>query len=179
MNNSNPVLINCLEVAKIIAQNRRYIGIEHQELFYMDKFIKPKFLIIVDKRLHVYIIGDKDKGSSYNLLNVEGFSTTRMVMSITKLKQEINATIQENKTLFLPDSLGQRIIYINPDYDKNILQDDDIYIFNRQDHKGSFLGKSKWTIDTNLFNVYEPEYTLTAWDILGEVFNEVREETDD
>lgn len=172
---NNPIVRTCFEICHVINEkDRNWESRPHVELFYLDNFKTPSFLMIVDKQLHVYIIGDKAKGRTYNIINIEGFFAEHYTMSKTNLRSKIYQEAKDSaKNLYLPECLCQRIIFINPNYKTNILKEEDIYIFNRQGIKGTLFTKSTWSIGIDMYSVNQPEYETTAGDILKAIFTEI------
>lgn len=170
---NNHLVRQCFEICHVINDtDRNWQSKPHIELFYLDYFKRPYFLMIVDKQLHVYIIGDEAKGRSYNIINIEGYSGNHMTMAKGALKKMIYDDAVAEKDLYLPPSFSQRIIFIKPSYDKGQILDEDIYAFNRQEIKGHLFYKSTWSIGPDIYSVSQPEYETNAHEILNAIFEE-------
>lgn len=161
--------------------DRNWEPIEHNEFHFINNFKNPYFLMVVDKQVHVYLIGEKDKGKTYNILNIEGNNTELFTLAKTGLIKEITDTLKESQEQFLPSPLSQRILYINkirkPVYDElTYHQNTEIYIFNRTDKNDKILRKSKWTLGTDIYSAALPEYTTSVNEILKECLKEMEED---
>lgn len=171
----NPVVRECFELCHIIDNERNWQSVPHVHLYYLDAFKKPYFLYIIDKQIHVYIIGDKSKGMSYNVINIEGMMSQHYCINKSKLRQLIYNSANDVKQLYLPESNYQRIIFIKPDYDTNTLNDNHIYVFNKFSHSAKstiFHNSSTWTIGHNVYDVNQREYSTNAYKILAAIFAE-------
>ena len=170
---NNRLVRNAFEICHIINEtDRNWQSKPHIELFYLDNFKRPYFLMVVDKQLHVYVIGDKAKGKTYNIIGIEGFSAEHYTMSKGDLRNKIYQDAKESRQLYLPEGFNQRIIFVKPDYDMHSLSDKDIYCFNRQSISGTLFSKSTWSIGPNVYSVTQPEYNTTASSILQAIFTE-------
>ena len=169
---NNPLVKQALELSHIITDERDWKSVPNLELFYLDRFKKPSFLCIVNKLYHVYIIGEREKGQSYNILEVDGFTTTHLTISKGELKKHLLDVAKETKDLYLPETLSQRLIYIKPNYDENVISDDDIYIFNRQEDTGTLFTPSKWSMGVDIYSTSNREFRTSGNDIIKAVFEE-------
>lgn len=116
---------------------------QHPELNYIIKhFLDPHIIVVISTQIHVYIIGEKEKRSSYFMINIEGFNSDFMVMKKNELTKLIKDTI--SKDLFIPKSYCERLIYMDK---KNT------YIFNRQSIKGTLFTRSEWTMGTDIYDM--------------------------
>lgn len=161
--------------------DRAWESVDHNEFHFLDSFKNPYFLMVVDKQVHVYLIGDKNKGKTYNILNIEGNNTELLTLSKSGLIKEITDTLKDSQEQFLPSPLSQRILYINkvhkPVYDElTYHQNTEIYIFNRTDKNDKILRKSKWTLGTDIYSAALPEYTTSVNEILKECLKEMEED---
>lgn len=170
---NNRIVRNAFEICHIINDtDRNWQSKPHLELFYLDNFKRPYFLMIIDKQLHVYVIGNKSKGLAYNIIGIEGFSAEHYNMSKGELKKKILQDAKESRKLYLPEGFNQRIIFIKPDYEMQSLSDKDIFCFNRQSINGTLFSKSTWSLGPDVYSVTQPEYDTTASDILKEILDE-------
>lgn len=160
----NPSTYKHFRAAHIINDSdRQYKPVAHPEYPFISAFKDPKFLVIISKRIHVYIIGEKaaGKGKRYNIINIEGFSADHMTLTKSNLTGLIKKTVSEK--LFLPYSYQDRIIYMH---------DEELFIFNRQDIKGTIFSKSEWTLGINIYDASIKSYKTNAWDILKAIYGE-------
>ena len=164
----NPNVYKNLKAAHVISDDRPWKAKAHPEYPFLKFFFDPRFIIIISKQIHVYIIGDKEKGNKYHILNLEGYHADHMVINKNELTKLIKDTV--NTKLFLPNSFYDRIIYMH---------DEELFIFNRVTslHLSMFTSKSKWTVGADvIYNVdYEStisERNTNAYEILKEIYNE-------
>lgn len=170
---NNRLVKNAFEICHILNDtDRNWQSKPHIELFYLDNFKQPYFLMIIDKQLHVYVIGEKSKGQTYNIIGIEGFSSEHYTLSKGEFKNKIKKDANENRKLYLPEGFNQRIIFIKPDYNRNMLTDDNIFCFNRQSANGTLFTSSTWSLGPNVYSVTQSEYKTSANDILNEIFKE-------
>lgn len=174
VSNNNSLVNACLDISHITNDSdRNWFPKSHPELYYLDKFKKPNFLIVIEKQIHVYIIGEKDKGKTYNIIEVEGFTSTHLNITKSELRSRIIDAAREDKELYLPSNSHQRIIFIKPDYANSIIDDEDcLFVFNRQSQKGTILNKAKWSFGTDIYSPDVKSYTTYAYHILTAIFEE-------
>jgi len=139
-------------------RDRNWKAKQHDEYIFLKAFTNPKFLIIIEKQIHIYIIGDKFDKRKYNIINLEGHHADHMVLSKNELIGEIKATYKNDT--FLPANLYERIIYID---------NGSIGIFNRFCGKGTLFSKSEWTVGVDMYSMDAPRYTKSGHDILKEI----------
>lgn len=167
----------CLQICHILNDSdRNWQPIEHTELFYAESFVNPYYLMIVDKQIHVYLIGEKDKGKTYNVLNIEGFNYEKLTLAKSAIIKHITDNIKDSQKQFLPSPASQRILYINKQRDNTETVENNIYIFNRKDTDDNILKRnSKWSIGQDNYAADQPEYTASVSEILKECFKELEE----
>lgn len=169
--NHREILSDCLKACHVLNEyDRNWQPIQHSEFHFLDDLKYCSFLEIIDKQIHVFLIGERSKGRTYNILNIEGNSSNLLILSKGDLIKHIKNEIKKVDLLYLPEAFGQRIIYIKPDYVNNIYE---TFIFNRQEMNNKMLKKSKWTFGTDIYSVNQPEYETRAEDILKEILGEV------
>ena len=158
----NPDTYKHFRAAHIINDSdRQYKPIAHPEYPFINAFKDPRFLIVISKQIHVYIIGEKSKGKRYNIINIEGFSADHMTLTKSLLTNLIKTTVSEK--LFLPYSYQDRIIY---------MYREELFIFNRQDIKGTIFSKSEWSLGINIYDASIKTYKTNAWEILKAIYEE-------
>lgn len=159
----NPDTYNSFRAAHIINDlDRNWKAKEHSEYPFISKFTNPYFLIIIEKQIHVYIIGEKFKEKSYNILNIEGYNADHMIMTKGELIDNISKTIKEK--VYLPPNFSERIIFI---------KNNKLFVFNKVTFKGNIFSKAAyWSIGTDIYSVDNPTYKLSAYDILKEINKE-------
>ena len=174
------ILFQCPDVYPIVyamhvlSEDRQWIAKEHKEFPFIKYFTDPKFIVIIDKQIHIYIVGDADKKKSSSvrykrhIINLEGYHADYMVLSRNELSAKIKETAKEK--LFLPDGFYDRIIYMHKD---------ECAVFNRVTALNSpmFTTKSKWTVgaDTIYDATFESkvkEKNTNAYEILNEIYAE-------
>lgn len=141
--------------------DRNWTAREHKEYPFIKAFSNPSFLVIINKQIHVYIIGDNFKQRNYNIINIEGFNSNHMIMSKGELKKHIKESVKEK--VFLPDNGNERIIFI---------KNEKIYIFNRVGFKRDMFSKSEWTFGTDIYSMDTPRYETSANEILTNICDE-------
>ena len=151
-----------LWVANVISDERFWGAVEHKELTFMRYFLDPRFLIIVESQIHVYIIGDPVAKNAYNIINIEGFHVDHFVISKQQLREEIKSAVSEPR--FLPDAYVKRIIFMH---------DQDLYVFNRFDDK-KLLSKTQWTIGTDIYDANAKGYSISINDLFREIEDEFK-----
>ena len=148
----------------------------HSEYPWITAFTNPYFLMVVDKQVHVYVIGNKDKGKTYNVLNIEGYSCEHWTLAKSGIIKNITDSIKESQRQFLPSPISQRIMLLTPWREGYSMKfEDNIYIFNRQARDDNMLKKSKWSIGLDIYSTNQPEYTTSVAEILKECFKELEE----
>ena len=163
---------NALELSHILSEERQWVATPHLELFYLDRFKRPTFLCVVDKIYRVYIIGEREKGQSYNVLEVDGFTTTHLTISKGELKKRMLQVAKETRDQYLPDTFSQRLIYIKPNYTFGTISDEDIYIFNRLEDTGTLFTPSKWSMGIDIYSTENREYKTSGNGIVKAIFTE-------
>lgn len=167
----NPNVKPLFSAAHIISKERNYGPKAHPEYPFLKNFFDPKFIVIISKQIHVYIIGDKDKGKNYHIINIEGYHADHLVISLKELTKVIKNTVSEK--LFLPNNFYDRIIYMH---------NDELFIFNRVNalNCNMFTGKSKWTYGNSASTIYDVDYESTiserntdAWKILDQIYDTI------
>ena len=141
--------------------DRNWQARRHDEYPFISAFSNPKFLSVINKQIHIYIIGDTFKKRNYNILNIEGFSANHMILSKGELKNHIKENVKEK--VFLPDNGNERIIFIS---------DDNMYIFNRMGFKRDMYAKAEWTFGTDIYSMDVPKYNTSATEILNNICDE-------
>lgn len=169
--NINPKVESLFRAAHIISDERRYSAKSHPEYSFLKYFFDPKFIVIISKQIHVYIIGDKDKGKTYHIINIEGYHADHVVLGFKELTGIIKQTV--NEKLFLPNNFYDRIIYMH---------DEELFIFNRVNalNCNMFTTKSKWTFGTRADTIYDVDYEATinerntsAYKILDQIYDTI------
>lgn len=167
--NSN--LVPQFRAAHIITDERQYTAKPHPEYPFLKYMFDPKFIIIISKQIHVYLVGDKDKGKKYHIINIEGYHADHLVIGLRELTKLIKTTV--NEKLFLPNNFYDRIIYIH---------NEELFIFNRVDKLSCsmFTSKSKWTFGNRADTIYDVDYEATinerntsASDILEQIYDTI------
>ena len=169
----NPKIKPLFAASHIISDERRYKQKGHPEYPFLKHFFDPSFIVIISQQVHVYLVGDKDKGRKYHIINIEGYHADHMVITLGELTNYIKNTVDEK--LFLPNNFYDRIIYMHGEK---------LFIFNRVNalNCSMFTGKSKWTYGTQADTIYDVDYESTinerntnARTILKQIYNEIEE----
>lgn len=169
----NPKAEPLFRVAHIISDERQYSAKGHPEYPFLKYFFDPKFIVVISKQIHVYLVGDKDKGKKYHVINIEGYHADHMVVALRELTGIIKKTV--NEKLFLPNNFYDRIIYIH---------NGELFIFNRVNalNCSMFTGKSKWTFGTRADTIYDVDYeatisekNTTAYKILDQIYDTIEQ----
>lgn len=167
----NPYFERNLRLAHITNNtDRNWKPVEHKEYYFTDMFNDANFVIVINKQIHVYIIGDITKNRTRIVLNVEGNTTNVWNLNKKELVDKIADTINEAKDEFLPLGIVQRIIFLG--------SNDNNCVFNRYAINDNLLRKSKWTIGVDMYNASNPQYDTNARQILQACLKEVDLEDD-
>ena len=162
----NPISELGLRAAHVIEYpDRDWKPRAHPEYPFLKYFFYPKFIVIVSQQIHVYIIGEKEKGNKWHIINLEGFHADHFVMSQRELTHLIKATVSVK--IFMPDNIYDRIIYIDGE---------ELFIFNRL-NCNMFTSKSKWSIGAAAIYDVDSEAKIkerntNAYEILNEIYKE-------
>ena len=167
----NPKLYPIFKASHVISDDRPWMAKAHPEYNFIKYFFDPSFIVIISKQIHIYIVGDKDKGKTYHIINLEGYHADHLVMGLRELTGLIKETV--NSKLFLPNNFYDRIIYMH---------DEELFIFNRVSalNCSMFTSKSKWTFGTRADTIYDVGYesnikekNTNASQILDEIYKEI------
>ena len=58
----NPNIKSLFAASHIISEERNYTANAHPEYPFLKYFFDPSFIVIISQQIHVFLIGDKDKG---------------------------------------------------------------------------------------------------------------------
>lgn len=172
----NPMTERLFRACHIISKDRPYVAKVHMEYPFLKYFNDPHFIVIISKQIHVYIIGDKDKGKSYHILNIEGYHADHMVINFKELTSMIKLSV--NQKLFLPNNFYDRIIYMHIGENAH----EELFIFNRVTalNCNMFTSKSKWTFGTRADTIYDVAYeekisekNTSASEILEQIYDTI------
>ena len=171
ISNNKELTISCLTACHILnSSDRNWKPIQHGEFHFLEEFKYCSYLILIDKQIHLYLLGNRSKGRTYNILNIEGFSCEHFILSKSDLIQLIKEESKATDKLYLPEGFSQRVIYLQPDYTNNTCKS---YIFNREASDSTLFRKSKWSLGTNIYSADQPEYTTKCDTILKEILGEL------
>lgn len=165
----NPSLEIFFKAANIIAKDRNWKPVQHNEIGFIHKFVNPKFLIVVETQIHVYLFGDAyideyGKSKGFHVYTIDGFNCKHTAFDCKKLLDEIRRTVRSER--FLPEGYMYRIIYMD---------NNNVYIFNKIDGKNNLFGKAPWSIGTNMYDIEVPTYETTADNIIKECYKHIEE----
>lgn len=170
--NINPYTEPQFRAAHIINDgDRNWKPKAHPEYPFLKYFFDPKFIVIISKQIHVYLVGDKDKGRTFHIINIEGYHSDHMVMALGDLTKLIKDSVSEK--LFLPNNMYDRIIYMHGE---------ELFIFNRVTalNCNMFTSKSKWTFGTTADTIYNVDYeakisekNTSAYKILEQIYDTI------
>lgn len=164
ISNHREMLIKILKDLKIPIEESE----QHSELYFLDFFKECAFLQIIDKQITIYFIGTRYKGKKYNILKITGNTCMLQVLSKNEL---INQIVEEQKITekeYLPLPFAQRIVFINPEYDKDKYKP---FVFNRMTFDEKMFRKSDWSIGTNMYSL-DNTYRLHGTTILKNMLND-------
>ncbi len=165
----NPALEIFFRAAHIINdKDRNWKPVEHNEIGFIHKFMNPKFLVIVENQIHVFLFGDpyidefgKERG--FHVYVIDGFNCKHTAVDKKKLIEEIKFITSQER--FLPDECMNRIIYMD---------NKSVYIFNKITGKKLF-GKSTWSTGTDIYNAGAVSYETSADEIIKECYKHIEE----
>lgn len=173
--NINPYTEKLFRAAHVINDtDRKWKAKPHSEYPFLKYFFDPKFIVIISKQIHVYLVGDKDKGKTYHIINIEGYHADHLVTPLKDLTGKIKEAVSAK--LFLPNNFYDRIIYMH---------DEELFIFNRVTalNCNMFTSKSKWTFGTTADTIYNVDYeaninekNTSAYEILNQIYDTIESE---
>lgn len=163
VNGNNENVKKCLELCHL----NKWESEPHLELFFLDKFKFPTFLVIIDKLMHIYIIGEKDKARTYNVLKIDGFNAQHTLLTKSEIRTAIKEDSETDEELYLPDAMIKRIIYLQSELDNY-----DVVIFNRHDLKKLWT-TGEWSIGVDIYSAKNSRYTLHPYNILQNMLSEL------
>lgn len=174
----NPYTESLFKAAHVIAEpDRKYKAKAHPEYPFLKYFFDPKFIVIISKQIHVYIIGDADKGSTRHVINLEGYHADHMVISKGDLTKLIKDTSKDK--LFLPNNFYDRIAYMHINLHEDGTYNEELFIFNRISALGCnmFTSKSTWSIGADAIYDVDKESAIkerntNAYEILNQIYDE-------
>ena len=164
ISNHREMMISILKDLKIPIEESE----QHSELYFLDFFKECAFLQIIDKQITTYFIGTRYKGKKYNILKITGNTCMLQVLSKNEL---INQIVEEQKITekeYLPLPFAQRIVFINPEYDKDKYKP---FVFNRMTFDEKMFRKSDWSIGINMYSL-DNTYRLHGTTILKNMLND-------
>lgn len=165
ISNHREMMINILKDLKIPIEESE----QHTELYFLDSFKFCAYLQIIDKQITTYFIGERYKGKKYNILKITGNTCSLQILSKNEL---INQIVEEQKLTekeYLPLPFAQRIVFINPEYDKDKYKP---FVFNRMTFDEKMFRKSDWSIGTNMYSL-DNTYRLHGTTILKNMLNDI------
>lgn len=165
ISNHREMLIKILKDLKIPIEESE----QHSELYFLDFFKECAFLQIIDKQITTYFIGTRYKGKKYNILKITGNTCMLQVLSKNEL---INQIVEEQKLTekeYLPLPFAQRIVFINPEYDKDQYKP---FVFNRMTFDEKMFRKSDWSVGINMYSL-DNTYRLHGTTILKNMLNDI------
>lgn len=169
--NHRELTIDCLKACHVLNDtDRNWEPVQHSEFYFLDDFKYCEYLMVIDKLIHVYLIGEKPKGRSYNILQIEGFTCDLLTLSKTELIRYLKEQNKEVQQMYLPEGFGQRIIYLQPDYKNNIVEP---FIFNRQSLDEKLFKPGVWTMGVDIYSTNQKEYEIKTDEILKQILGEI------
>lgn len=161
----------CLTAAHVLNNHdRNWQPVQHPEFYFLDSFKHCLYIVAIDVQVHVYMIGDRAKGRTYDVLNIEGNSCQHLTLSKGDIIQHIRNTIELAGEEYLPDKFMQRLIFMQPDYINGICE---YTIFNKEAFSSQMFRRAEWTLGTNIYKVEQRSYKTKAADILRNMLAEV------
>lgn len=131
---SNPKIVDSLEIAKVINDEREITSKYVDDMDFLDNFKKPNFLIIIDKIVHVYMFGKRESKANFNVIELLGNQAFHYHISKMKFIDKVQKDLAEPERDYLPISFYRKIIGIKPDYsERELLDDEEINLFIRND----------------------------------------------
>lgn len=183
-----------LEVCHMINNSdRNYVSSNHGNPC-INEFSKPRFLCIIDKQIHVYVIGNKKKNRTYHTIMIEGNNSIYKEQSKNELVCYIKEVLRKSYEEFMPNSYIQRIFFIPYEeltsnnkndsaeseletFEKinanvNSKKEIQMFIFNKPLH-GNMLYTAGWSVDDDIHSPILSTADTTATKILFEIMKEV------
>lgn len=159
----------CLEIAKLDL-DFPLIPKPHLELEFIERFKNPKFLIIVDKLMYVYIFGEKS-GSNIHYLEIIGNETTYNIQRVESVRKRILKRLREDFYLYLPLSFYRKVIYIEPKTDT--LTDDDILCVTRNELTKPMTTQTTWHTKKETYSANRDGFNLYFEELLTRILREL------
>lgn len=163
-------LRDCLEIAKLNI-DIPLTPKPHLELEFIERFKKPKFLILVDKLLYVYIFGESDK-SKVHYLEIVGNETHYKTQRVETIRKEILKKLREDFQLYLPLSFYRKVIYIHPKGDT--LTDEDILCITRNELTKPLTTKTTWHTKEETYTANREGFEVYFETLLNKILEEVK-----
>lgn len=162
----NPKTELFFRAAKIIDKDRNWKPKEHDEIYEINKFKNPKFLVIVETQIHVIIFGDAIPidNKIRHIYIVEGFNCKHTLVDKNNLIDLVKEMVNENR--FLPEEYMHRILYMD---------NNQVYIFNKLDKTKNFFAKSVWSLGTDIYAMNVPTVETKADEIIRQAYDTVLE----
>lgn len=157
-----PEIEKFFKAAHIIDHERNWKAKKHDEFYFLQEFLDPRFIVVISSQVHVYIVGNESRKKNYNIINIEGFNADHLVITKNELIARIKDTVSEK--LFLPDNYTDRIIYMYHEV---------LFIFNRVSNTSkNMFSKSQWSLGSNIYDIDAKTYETSAWQILKAITSE-------
>lgn len=142
----NPKIVESLEISKLINVDRKILPKFNAEIDFIEKFKFPKFLIIVDKLIHVYLIGEEINKMKAHVVEIIGHDLNKYEVSTAELIKIIRKNLNNDKDLYLPMSFYRKVIFISPNYStRTELTDDEVTVFSKNDVVRNFMDLGSWS----------------------------------
>lgn len=165
----NPSLEILFRAAQIISKERDWKPVEHNEIGFIHKFTNPKFIVIVETQIHVFMIGDPyldeyGNNHGFHVYIIEGYNCKHTAIDRNKLIGEVKAITNQER--FLPEGYMRRIVYLDCN---------NVFVFNKIDGRDNLFGKSTWTMGIDIYDTSVTTYITNADSILKECYKQIEE----
>lgn len=153
--------------AKIISKERNWKAKPHPEIYEINKFSNPKFLVIVETQIHVIVFGDPINVDNKvrHIYIIEGFNARHTLTNMNNLIDTIKEMVTEDR--FLPTEYMHRIIYMDRKQ---------VYVCNKISKSKNFFSKSQWSLGTDIYGQHNPVIETTAYEIIKQAYDSVIQE---
>ena len=134
---------------------------QHIEYHFLERwFKKPDILVLIDIRIHVYIIGKKVK-SEYKIIEVNGSTSSLLSMKKSDFVTYLKKIVTEQT--YLPEPFVQRVIWMA----------DTPVVFNRIGYNENLLHSADWSLGADYYKANKITYKAKLLDIIKACLKEI------
>lgn len=155
-------------------RNEKYEPKDHTEFHFIKNFNNPNIVVILNKTINAYIIGDRTERQNRSIISIKGDVSYLYNETKVQLIKRIRSEIKSEEDDFIPEQFCKRIIFIpkikeGEDHNLNEIQ---AYFFNKISN-GSLLRRGEWTITPDIYNLEERKYKTDFNEIMKNIMKEI------